>query len=49
MKEAGDHVLFYMAWMVRGEVLILVSVDGLFVDADIKRTIILVVEDSVQE
>ena len=48
VEEAGDNTLFHMAWMVR-EVQISVCVGGLSVDAYVKGSIILAVEECVQE
>ena len=49
VKETGDHTLFHMVWVMRGEVQILVCVGGLSVDAYIKGSFVLVVEESVQK
>ena len=38
-----------VAWVVRGEVQVSVSVGGLSVDAYVKGSIVLVVEDCIQE
>ena len=48
VEEAGDHALFHMAWVVR-EVQISVRVGGLSVDAYVKGSIVLAVEECVQE
>ena len=49
MEEAGDNALFHVAWVVRGEVQISVYVGGLSVDAYVEESIILAVEECVQE
>ena len=49
MEEAGENTLFHMVWVVRREVQISVCVGGLSVDAYVKGSIILVVEECVQE
>ena len=49
VEEAGDNALFHMAWVVRGEVQISVCVGGLSVDAYVKGSIVLAVEECVQE
>ena len=49
VEEAGDNTFFHMAWVVRGEVQVLVSVGGLSVDAYVKGSIVLAVEECVQE
>ena len=49
MEEAGDNALFHMAWVVRGEVQILACVGGLSVDAYVKGSIVLAVEECVQK
>ena len=49
VEEAGDNALFHMAWVVRGEVQVSVCVGGLSVDADVKGSIVLAVEECVQE
>ena len=48
VEEAGDNT-FHVAWVVRGEVQILVCVGGLSVDTYVKGSIILVVKECVQE
>ena len=47
VEEAGDNALFHMAWVVRGEVQVSVCVGGLSVDAYVKGSIILVMEECV--
>ena len=49
VEEAGNNALFHMAWVVRGEVQVSVCVVGLSVDAYVKRSIVLAVEECIQE
>ena len=49
VKEAGDNGLFHMAWVVRGKVQVLVCVGGLSVDACVKGSFILAMEECVWE
>ena len=49
MEEAGENTLFHMVWVVRREIQISVCVGGLSVDAYVKGSIILAVEECVQE
>ena len=49
LEEAGDNPLFHMAWVVRGEVQVSVCVGGLSVDTYVKGSIVIAVEECVQE
>ena len=48
VEEAGDNAFFHKEWVVR-EVQVSVSVGGLSVDAYVKGSIILAVEECIQE
>ena len=48
-RHAGDNALFHMAWVVRGEVQVSVCVGGLSVDTYVKGSIVLAVEECIQE
>ena len=47
VEEAGDNALFHMAGVVRGEVQVSVCVGGLSVDAYVKGSIVLAMEECV--
>ena len=48
-RHAGDNALFHMAWVVGGEVQVSVCVGGLSVDTYVKGSIVLAVEECIQE